>query len=1147
MSKEGAAQAASSNAKADSGGESRLLHHKCACGAHTLGGGACETCKRKGVLNRKASALRSAMEAPPSVFQALNSSGHSMEAPLQAFMETRFQRDFSQVRLHTDAVASDSAKDIHAHAYTVGSDIVFAQGAYQPAHPKGLHLLAHELTHVAQQSSSSATLQSKLEIADEHSDAEREADHHADAVLTPGAQLPGLSKNPLQVNRSLGWGLGGAGIGVGVGVALGALLGPIGAIVGGIAGGLIGAWIGHAASNDKKDDKEGSGLRRIHRLLARDFSDWVVTDAEAKEALAILLGLKPKELFETASIMKLSGDWKTLEEELPPVDRLGLEGLRINVLNPDQGPVMEGDTIHLGIGNESNRTKTDEQMSRDYEVRSDGVRLPYLDKPVQILEMPLQNAVNAIAQAYVDGEIFTQLMEISLSPAKRGHFYYAFGEVVQPTTVHQNLMSNPSEATKRILAKQPFVNYLASYTSTDSLSISASLYYWQELDKNFDKWKDQEPHVLWEWALKQASKPAERAPVMDFLDFGKRQLDQASKQPPEERKRTQDTYSRYIDWVSKHADDPKLTSFDPVKIWVDAYMGVFKQEMAEKDAKYLLDVKNKREDALWKKANEKYMAAIELVITKVLPTKGPEVAEVGEEQLSETTGGPVKVSYLIMPSDAEKIMRQKIASDYMDDVRRRMEKPETFVNSSASEDFLDYLRRNPEQYKAFQLTTAHPYVERHEDKVDIPAWQTATEIVIGFIPFLGNAVALAEIAGGRDLFGHPLSTTDRTILAVGVLLPWAAKGAKLGKGAYTASKIAQEYSLSGAEADRVFRIYMGLKPGTVGARLFGEGLSKIKAGKAVDDPAVLREMEAVLKDVGLTEKETAKALLPSVERQAGEAAKEEVQALKTATGAMTDETTEMLLKNESLRRSLVENSLAATVLKKCASPCFPPEATALHVERLERFLEKIKKTGAYNEEALREFLYKRRGALDSALSDIIGGTNDAAHLNSLLEYFNSGGKITKGVDRAAIAGKVEQSFLIGESGGRAAASSAGLQSVQFENPFRYIGKYGQGFDDVMAKGVNLDKDMIYILEYKGGGATLDAGQMELQWVVDNIQRLYREGGVEGQKWAQKLAAALSEGRLRGRAYSTPITNGAADATAMIKEWNYGKQTVNLVP
>jgi hypothetical protein len=91
----------------------------------------------------------------------------------------------------------------------------------------------------------------------------------------------------------------------------------------------------------------------------------------------------------------------------------------------------------------------------------------------------------------------------------------------------------------------------------------------------------------------------------------------------------------------------------------------------------------------------------------------------------------------------------------------------------------------------------------------------------------------------------------------------------------------------------------------------------------------------------------------------------------------------------------------------------------------------------------------------------------------------------------------------------------------FVNPFLYKGKYGQGFDDILVKGGNLDTGIIAITEYKGGRAGLGKGQMTLDWVLGNIEKLEREGGEPGRFWAGKLRKAMQEGRLEGMLYSTP--------------------------
>ena len=92
--------------------------------------------------------------APASVDQALASPGRPLEPALRQDMEQRFGHDFSRVRVHSGAAAEQSARDVNAHAYTVGHDIVFGAGRFAPGTHEGRQLIAHELTHVVQQSGS---------------------------------------------------------------------------------------------------------------------------------------------------------------------------------------------------------------------------------------------------------------------------------------------------------------------------------------------------------------------------------------------------------------------------------------------------------------------------------------------------------------------------------------------------------------------------------------------------------------------------------------------------------------------------------------------------------------------------------------------------------------------------------------------------------------------------------------------------------------------------------------------------------------------------------------------------------------------------------------------------------------------------------
>ncbi len=172
-----------------------LLQRKCACGAHSHGHATCAECASKhGKLQRKLAigASNDPLEAeaervadqvmasstppgigtarpqiqragsggaatgtmvPDSVDEALAASSEPLPAGLRHEMEARFGHDFSAVRLHTDEAAARSARDVAASAYTAGHHIVLGADAPALQAPLGRRLLAHELTHVVQQTS----------------------------------------------------------------------------------------------------------------------------------------------------------------------------------------------------------------------------------------------------------------------------------------------------------------------------------------------------------------------------------------------------------------------------------------------------------------------------------------------------------------------------------------------------------------------------------------------------------------------------------------------------------------------------------------------------------------------------------------------------------------------------------------------------------------------------------------------------------------------------------------------------------------------------------------------------------------------------------------------------------------------------------
>jgi len=121
---------------------------------------ACEEYRETATLRAKRASSDNAggeQEAPAIVQDVLRSPGRPLDPSIRTFMEPRFGRNFSDVRVHTEPEATASARTLGAAAYAVGSNIVFGAGHFQPNSPVGRRLLAHELAHVVRQSARSPT------------------------------------------------------------------------------------------------------------------------------------------------------------------------------------------------------------------------------------------------------------------------------------------------------------------------------------------------------------------------------------------------------------------------------------------------------------------------------------------------------------------------------------------------------------------------------------------------------------------------------------------------------------------------------------------------------------------------------------------------------------------------------------------------------------------------------------------------------------------------------------------------------------------------------------------------------------------------------------------------------------------------------
>ncbi|MGW0993292.1 eCIS core domain-containing protein [Streptomyces sp. NPDC002523] len=145
-------------------------------------------------LQREAEPEPEHREPRSSVHGVLSSGGGApLDTDTRTDMEGRLGADFSSVRVHTGSAAHESAKEIGAHAYTVGDNIVFQRDSYDFSSHQGRTTLAHELTHVIQQRSGpvdGTEAPGGIRVSDPSDRFEQEASANAERALAAPAPAP---------------------------------------------------------------------------------------------------------------------------------------------------------------------------------------------------------------------------------------------------------------------------------------------------------------------------------------------------------------------------------------------------------------------------------------------------------------------------------------------------------------------------------------------------------------------------------------------------------------------------------------------------------------------------------------------------------------------------------------------------------------------------------------------------------------------------------------------------------------------------------------------------------------------------------------------------------------------------------------------
>jgi Domain of unknown function (DUF4157) len=212
--------------------QARRLQRACACNAKAAG--TCASCGEKDPkkLQRRADgAARHAANpgpllATPPAGQSFEHGGQHLRPQWRQPLEQQYGTSFAQVRVHDDATSHAAARQLSAHAFTVGQHVHFGAGQYAPHTTAGLHLLAHELTHTVQQRGTApVAARAAVEVDAANTPLEQEADRQADTVVAgraaqvragsaglgvqarlqraPAAQLEGTAERQVSANEAV--------------------------------------------------------------------------------------------------------------------------------------------------------------------------------------------------------------------------------------------------------------------------------------------------------------------------------------------------------------------------------------------------------------------------------------------------------------------------------------------------------------------------------------------------------------------------------------------------------------------------------------------------------------------------------------------------------------------------------------------------------------------------------------------------------------------------------------------------------------------------------------------------------------------------------------------------------------------------------
>ncbi len=772
-------------------------------------------------------------------------------ADIKEAAQQRYERDLSEISLDDSPDADIAAQHLAASGFTIGNTIYLRHDKTQSSSPP-INTVAHEMVHAVQQTGG-ATAAHMVSTS---------ATAVARREQTMGEQLYSVKLNRLNYllsYRFLDWAITDEEAVEALSLLESMNSTERASALGSIRYDRLHDNLPLESQREQLDImlKQTEGMRTdvrdINTLLDTHVFDWTVTDSEAIAALQKLEALPvPARHYAVMGINR-----RVLTENLPDAEKMRFYILYDeaqewwNRQRQQRDPLNAGDVVRIRVYNPVAGDFEDKYFPPDHSYRVD---------PDLSLTLPLIGSINIAGQRPLDIQrrieraLFTGKLlhksAVSVEVIKRGTETFSGrtfpfekdqpddplqpGDTFQLMVVESLTHQEEADFRKGYLIDHggsvdlPYIGRIVAAGLTRSqltLEIAKHLKGWYKSPPTVWVWvlshghksftlpgKFDRPHVSSRHSIAESEakrKPLilpRRLPVDIYLEFYRTKAAKLAKgtMSARDKRLEQEALFRFMEWLSRNStDEAVLNATNPWKVYGNIYTPLLFSDIKRSSREKVFAEKEKR----WKKEND---AAVKAKLDEHWAWAMRMWKEAGKKFSS---AGP---AHLITEHPYRKIGMNALTDAVLSWAFANTDHPR-FKEMSSLEIADMLMKENPTLKIVFDIgMKARP---RHEyfpelDRARQTLGETALEVLIGFIPFLGEAQDFSDLATGVSLTGHKLDATDRMLAGVGLLIPFVGGRALRGGGELAGSvlELSRKTGRSIDEIEDIFRVAGNLTP-----------------------------------------------------------------------------------------------------------------------------------------------------------------------------------------------------------------------------------------------------------------------------------------------------------------------------------------------